>query len=76
MLTNNKITIIYMPLIEEGVPVVRPVNAEIMGKDIYAVLPLENSSTEIWKFPPGSNVRCHKEIWGDKDVLVAYEVVK
>jgi hypothetical protein len=65
-----------MPLLDEGVPVIRPVNAGILGKGIYRVLPLENSSTETWKFPPGSNVRCHEEVWDDKKLLVAYEIVE
>lgn len=50
-------TTIYMPLLEEGTEVWRPVEAEPLESGLYLVMgPVPDD--EIWRFPPGTVVRC------------------
>lgn len=67
------IVCIYIPLLDEGVLVIRPTTAERLGDDIFRVLPAEDYSptTEVWAFPPGTLVQCVKEVWEGKEVVVA-----
>jgi len=64
---------IYIPLLDEGTPVLRPTNGEIMAKNIYKVLPIENydPTDEHWMFPPGKIVKCKKMTKQGKVILVA-----
>ncbi len=68
-----EIVCIYIPLLDEGVPVIRPTTGEKLGEDIFRVLPIEDYSptTEIWAFPPGAIVQCVEDVWEGKEVLVA-----
>ena len=72
---DKRITRIYMPLQDEGTLVARPVDAEILGDDTYQVLPPKIATSEIWEFPPGSIVRCKKEVWSTGEILVARELL-
>ncbi|MDR1763282.1 MAG: hypothetical protein LBR64_04935 [Dysgonamonadaceae bacterium] len=61
-----KKTIIYMPLLNEGTRVSRPVIAQRIGKNHYKVLGVENGLSpehldEEWLFPIGSCVACELE---------------
>ena len=52
-------TIIYMPLLNEGTDVWRPVEASHLSGDIYRVdgkMPAD----EEWAFPRGAVVRCER----------------
>lgn len=63
---------IYMPLLDEGTDVWRPVQGELLGGDLFRVLGQVREG-EIWKFAPGSVVRCREQVFsGDTRVLVAY----
>lgn len=75
--TRSKRCQIYVPLIDEGTEVVRPTVGLPLGGEIYRVLatPLYNPNDEHWKFPPGSIVRCAREMRDGDDVLVAQELV-
>lgn len=68
-----KVVSIYVPLLDEGVSVIRPTTAEKLGDDFFRVLATENydATTEKWAFPPGTLVKCVKEVWQGNEVLVA-----
>jgi hypothetical protein len=53
---------VYVELLDEGVPVWRPVQAEELGDGRYRLLPTDDYDPEIetWAFLPGSIVRCEK----------------
>jgi hypothetical protein len=69
---------IYVPLLEEGTPVVRPTQGVPLGNDVYRVLATPNYSPEDekWEFPPGSIVRCKFEVRSNEEILVAHELVR
>ncbi len=66
---------IYVELLEEGTPVMRPAQGEALGGDVYRVLPTfdYDPEEEHWAFAPGSIVRCVKEVKDDEEILVARE---
>ena len=70
-------TIIYVRLLDEGTYVVRPTHGEIVKENIVRVLPTEDydPDDEIWEFTPDTIVRCEKEIWGEKEILLAVEKI-
>lgn len=72
----NKKVIIYIPLLDEGVPVSRPTYGEVIGANLFRVLPTEgyDPSIETWKFPPGTVVKCEKKIRDGKELLVAIDL--
>jgi hypothetical protein len=73
-------TVIYIPLLNEGVPVWRPTEGEMVGDMIFKVLPTDkyDPEDEHWEFPPGTIVRCEKLILHDieaKEVIAAVQKV-
>lgn len=66
---------IYVPLLNEGTDVVRPTSGILLAPDIIRVEPTEDYDPELeeWQFPPGSDVRCVRELRGDTEILVARE---
>jgi hypothetical protein len=66
-------TIIYIRLLDEGTETVRPTYGEIVGENIFRVLSTDNydPDDETWEFTPDTIVRCEKEIWSDKEILLA-----
>ena len=69
------VEVVYVPLLREGTPVVRPTQAVPLGDGRFRVLATLNydPDDETWEFPPGSIVRCRKETWSGNEVLVARE---
>jgi hypothetical protein len=65
---------IYVELLDEGVDVWRPVEATAGGDDTFR-LPDEAPEGELWRFPPGSVVRCQQKLLSDGERLVACEQV-
>lgn len=67
---------IYIPLLDEGTPVVRPTQGVLLGGDSYRVLPTPSydADDEHWEFSPGSVVRCITERRGGEEILVAREL--
>ena len=68
---------IYVQLLNEGAPCVRPVPAVRRSDCVYRIedaAPLRHPDEE-WMFKGGSVVRCRREHWSDVDILVAYELV-
>jgi hypothetical protein len=73
----NDTTTVYVALLDEGVDVWRPVQAEHVGGDLYR-LTGERPDDEVWSFASGDVVRCKERTrsgdWGQSErVLVAYE---
>lgn len=70
--------LIYIPLLNEGVPVLRPTKGRYIGGDEYVVLPTQDYDPEgeTWEFPPGSVVACTREMHEREALLVARKLVK
>ena len=64
---------IFIPLLNEGTDVLRPTRGLVLGTNEVQVLatPDYDPTTEDWEFPPGSKIRCVKEMRGDRELLVA-----
>ncbi len=71
--TDSNIRMIYIPLLDEGVAVIRPTLARPLHGGAFLVLPTQNydPDQETWAFPPGSSVLCEWESYGGENVLVA-----
>jgi len=69
---------IYIPLLDEGVPVRRPAKAYRLPDGAYIILrPADyDPSVETWAFPPGTTVRCRVLPASDGPVLTAVEIVQ
>ncbi|MBL8077012.1 MAG: hypothetical protein JNM55_03545 [Anaerolineales bacterium] len=70
-------TIIYVRLLDEGTYVVRPTYGEIVKENVVRILPTKNydPDDEIWEFAPGAIVRCARELWDEKEILLAVEKI-
>ncbi len=70
--------VIYIPLLDEGVPVVRPTRGRALGNGKFLVLetPDYDPETETWEFPPGSVVSCVLESHAGGKLLVARMLAK
>jgi hypothetical protein len=68
---------VYVELLEEGTPTVRPTQAIALSDGLYKLLPTPNydAENEIWAFLPGSIVRCRWAQGRSKELLVAVEQV-
>src|SRR5687768_15741407 len=64
---------IYVALLNEGVEVWRPVNAEILAPDIVRILE-EVPEDELWEFQPGDVVHCRFRQFTDGVHLVAVSI--
>ena len=64
--------IIYMPLLDEGTDVWRPVEATHLKDETYRVEG-EVPEDERWMFAPGFLVRCELRTLSSGEVLVAVE---
>ncbi len=73
---STRVTI-YMPLLDEGTVVYRPVIAETSAGVIFRILPPERALPETahWRFAPGTFVKCERQILGGQAALVAKEQV-
>ena len=71
-------TRIYIYLLDEGTPTVRPTEAIDLGGGRYKILPTDsyNPNDETWEFLPGSIVRCERaDTAHTKNILLAVEKV-
>jgi hypothetical protein len=69
--------VLYIPLLNEGTDVLRPTTGIIREPNIVEVLATSDydPANEEWEFPPGSKVRCAKEMRSGREVLVARQRV-
>jgi len=68
---------IFMPLLNEGTTVSRPIVALDMGNNIYKILGTEQGEgpydlDEEWLFPIGSCVTCATMTHSTETILIAY----
>jgi hypothetical protein len=73
-------SVIYIQLLDEGTAVWRPTEGEMVADMVFKVLPTENydPEDEHWEFPPGTIVRCKKQIKHNQEaqeVLIAVEKI-
>ena len=68
---------LYVPLLNEGTDVVRPTTGVVVDRDTFRVEPTADYDPEMeeWEFPPGSRVRCARELRGGNEILVARQRV-
>jgi hypothetical protein len=68
---------IYVALLNEGIDVWRPVEAERLSPDSYRILDQDyDPAIERWEFGPGTVVRCRKENRDGREILVATAVAR
>ncbi len=70
MSPSRSIVTIYMPLVDEGTDVWRPVRAIPLGESVYQI----NDSVpddEQWAFPDGAKVVCETQVLSQGPVLAA-----
>jgi hypothetical protein len=65
---------IYVALLDEGIDVWRPVEAQKVSPDSYLIVDQDyDPRIERWEFEPGTIVRCRKESRDGRAILVATE---
>ena len=76
-LDMNERATVYVKLLGEGVPVLRPVPATVLSTNTYRLEATENydSDDEVWEFPPGATVRCERQSKDGHTMLVAVAAV-
>ena len=68
---------IYVALLDEGIDVWRPVEAQKLSHDRYLIVDQAyDPGIERWEFQPGSVVRCRKEKRDSRSILVATEAAR
>ena len=69
---STKPETIYVPLLEEGIDVWRPVLARRISGDTYRILDQDyDRDVETWEFEPGSVVTCRQEERDGRRIQVA-----
>ncbi len=65
--------VLYIPLLDEGTDVLRPTTGVVLEPDVVQVVATRDYDPKIekWEFPPGSMVRCVKEVREGRELLVA-----
>jgi hypothetical protein len=74
--TASNTRTIYIPLLDEGVPVSRPTQAIPLPGGAFLVLPTPDydPGSESWAFLPGAEVRCVSAHKAGQAILVAHEL--
>lgn len=71
------LTQIYVRLLDEGVDVWRPVDAECIGQGRYVITSeAPDPETEVWEFNPGEEVLCRTRALSEGEALVAWRRAK
>ena len=74
---NSELETIYVPLLDEGIDVWRPVLARRVSGDSYLILDQDyDRDIETWEFAPGTVVKCRTEERDGRRILVATEVAR
>ncbi len=71
--SSTSALMIYLPLLNEGTPVIRPTEAIKLAESVYQILPTRDHDPddEEWEFPPGSIVECVLETRNGQEIVVA-----
>ena len=74
----NKTDKIYMPLLDEGTPVWRPVMAERLDRERFIIISNDiDPEDEEWQFSTGDTVRCEmKELMDGETKIIALVAVE
>lgn len=76
MIAMHPITI-YVKLIDEPVPMWRPVKAELIGGNIYQIVPQPyDREIEQWEFQPGDRVVCESIALSEGATLAAVRLAE
>jgi hypothetical protein len=68
---------IYVALLDEGIDVWRPVEAERLSPDRYLIVDQGyDPAAERWEFEPGTVVQCREENRDGRTILVATEAAR
>ena len=68
---------LYVPLLDEGIDVWRPVEARRLPDDACLILDQDyDRSVEKWAFEPGAVVRCRPECRSGRSILIATTAVQ
>jgi hypothetical protein len=68
---------IYVALLDEGLDVWRPVEAQKLSPDRYLIVEQDyDPGIERWEFEPGTVVRCRKEKRNGRQILLATEAAR
>ena len=68
---------IYVALLDEGIDVWRPVEAQKVSPDSYLIVDQRyDPRTERWEFEPGTVVRCREKNRDGRRILIATEVAR
>jgi hypothetical protein len=61
---ENKLVIVYVNLLNEGTPMIRPTKGEILGDNPYRLLATDwyDPEDEEWEFLPGTSVACDRRL--------------
>ena len=71
---NTESQTIYVALLDEGVDVWRPVDAEVLPDGLFRIVsPAPDPDDERWEFSSGSIVRCEYRRLSEGRTLVAVE---
>lgn len=69
--SRDRIVTVWMPLLDEGLDVWRPVDAEVLPSGWYRIMSVnEQSEEERWAFPTDAVVVCEYRHLSDGDCLV------
>ncbi len=74
-MTSEKIVTVYITLLDEGSPTIRPTTAIDLGNGLFKLLPTEryNPENETWEFLPGTTVKVTPYKTSKGDVLLAVQ---
>lgn len=73
----NERDTIHVALLDEGVDVWRPVEAERLSPDSYLIVEQDyDRGLERWEFEPGTVVRCRRQERDGRQILVATEAAR
>jgi hypothetical protein len=73
-LVEQKVSTIYIELLDEGTDCWRPASAVRLSAGVYRIIGTKPED-ETWRFQPGDVVRCTEQHFSEGDGLVAYEKV-
>lgn len=64
---ERKLALVFVDLPDEATPTIRPTNAEVLGGNLYRLLPTEryDPENEEWEFLPGTIVVCEMRMTGE-----------
>ncbi len=75
VLSSDKNMVIYVLLVDEPIPMWRPVEARRISDNIFEIMKQEVPEGEVWQFDVGTRVRVGERSSEDGMYLVAEELI-